>query len=544
MANKKAIILILVTLSSIIAFSALSITNLTEHSNSTNIRNNLSLSTAKLSKTTNYSQHNPINITTNAEFRTIAISGNGSSTNPYLIANLIITNCNSNKTGITVQNTNKYFVLRNIIISGCLTGVMFSHVSFGSIINSNVSNYGLAGILLQNSINNTLDGNTVTNDTLQSTYYSRFGIGLENFCNYNSIINNNMNNSDMGIAIFDYSNHNYLMNNIVSLSNYAGYQIYNNSNDNTLVDNFANNSYIYGFHLNIQNYFNILINNTATNDEYGFSVTNSNNTILKGNIGYHNSYGFEIFDDFNIILRSNVGFNNGYDYQYDSSTNTTLINNEFISYQYIPSKGADVTGYYNSLPLLNYQSIIAIIVLIGTCLWLGYNCYIFKKTKKEIGKLEFYFDQKNISGIFSFLDIILVILTVFPSNSIFQLSSLSTILLLGGGFITFLGFLIYLFGTSVNYGKIAETFSLVGFISQVIGFILSIIVIIDINNSINNIINSKIVSGLNSYQFFPNIAMIPCFIGLIFGLGTYYLQRREISEIIHILTLKYSLNVH
>ena len=486
MVNKKAIIIILLTLSSIIAFSALTISNITEHSNSTNIRNNLSFTTAKLSKTTTYSQHNPINITNNAELSTISTSGNGSSTNPYLIANLMITNCNSNTTGITVQNTDKYFILRNIIISGCLAGISFSHVLFGSIVDANVSNYGFNGILLNNSENNTIIGNLVSNDTLNSIYdyFERVGINLYNFSNYNDITNNTVEDSNIGFSITKNSNSNNLTNNIASFG------------------------------------------------EYGFNVEHSNNTILTGNICFHNTYGFYIIYDNNTILKYNVAFDNNYDFTSSfPNINTILSNNKFISYQ-----SGIVTGFYNFLPLLNYQSIIAIIVLIGTCVWLGYNYYIFKKTKKEIGKLKFYFDLKGFSGIFSFLDVILLIITIYPSNSIFHLSTLSTILLLGGGFVSFLGFLIYLFGTSINYGKIAETFSLVGLISQVTGFILSIIVLIDINNSINNTINSTNVSGLYSYEVLPNVAMFLCFIGLIFGLGTYYIQRLEISKIIHNLT--------
>lgn len=77
---------------------------------------------SKLSNATNNTKYNPFNITNNAELTALATSGDGISGNPYIIENLIINNC-TGQTGIFIQNTNKYFILRNITVSGCYTGI-------------------------------------------------------------------------------------------------------------------------------------------------------------------------------------------------------------------------------------------------------------------------------------------------------------------------------------------------------------------------------------------------------------------------------------
>lgn len=94
-------------------------------------KNTLNIST-KLTEPTTILKHSPINITKNAELATMAITGDGSNTNPYIIENFLINSCKKNESGINVQNTNKYFVLRNINVSNCTAGFSFTNVTFSN----------------------------------------------------------------------------------------------------------------------------------------------------------------------------------------------------------------------------------------------------------------------------------------------------------------------------------------------------------------------------------------------------------------------------
>ena len=105
----------------------------------------------------------PINITNNAQLASQAPSGNGSSINPYIIENYVISNCAFGVTGVSIQNTDKYFILRNIRVSNCSIGFSFYNVTFGEIMNSSATTNTGTGFYLGFSTNNLLINNTATN---------------------------------------------------------------------------------------------------------------------------------------------------------------------------------------------------------------------------------------------------------------------------------------------------------------------------------------------------------------------------------------------
>ena len=106
-----------------------------------------------------------ISINDNVQLATQASSGDGSSTNPFIIENYAISKCTSNTYGFSIQNTNKYFILQNISVSNCGFAFYFKNVTFGSIINSvTTANIG-SGFFLDSSSNNTLINNTASNNS-------------------------------------------------------------------------------------------------------------------------------------------------------------------------------------------------------------------------------------------------------------------------------------------------------------------------------------------------------------------------------------------
>ena len=95
----------------------------------------------------------PIAINSKVELANTASSGNGSSWNPYIIANYTIDCDYSGHTGVSVQNTDKYFILQDITVLNCRYGFNFMNVTFGSIINSFATNNTNSGFLFENSNN-------------------------------------------------------------------------------------------------------------------------------------------------------------------------------------------------------------------------------------------------------------------------------------------------------------------------------------------------------------------------------------------------------
>ena len=149
----------------------------------------------------NYSNsiHNPINITGDTELANISTSGNGSMTSPYIIGNFIINNCSTHEFGVSIQITDKYFVLSNITVSGCSNGFLLSNITYGRIINSNATSNTESGFVLDSSSNNVLVHNTA--------FGNGAGFGLSSNANNNTLIDNTaINNIYTGFYISDANN--------------------------------------------------------------------------------------------------------------------------------------------------------------------------------------------------------------------------------------------------------------------------------------------------------------------------------------------------
>ena len=108
--------------------------------------------------------HAPISIDGNLDFSTQATaeswSGDGSPGNPYIIADYVF-NLAVSTSGISIQNTNVHFVIRNCsIINGQYTGsgINLFHCTNG-ILNNNTCSYYAAGIGLSFSSNYTIINN-------------------------------------------------------------------------------------------------------------------------------------------------------------------------------------------------------------------------------------------------------------------------------------------------------------------------------------------------------------------------------------------------
>jgi parallel beta-helix repeat protein len=226
-----------------------------------------------------------IHVDGNTEFHQTAtaqnFTGNGTYSNPYIIENYEI--IASTGHGIHIQNTDIYFIIKNVGVSNGRSnnyfGFYLENVTNGRL-EDNTANNNVYGFLLKDSYNNTLEGNTAL-DNLN-------GIKL-NFSTYNNLTYNNISNNRHGLSLAS-SYYNSLIGNEVTDNTYLGVYL-DSSNNNSIIENTATGN-LNGFTLSSSNN-NTITNNTANdNDQHGFHLWHSNNNIVTNNIANNNlKYG-------------------------------------------------------------------------------------------------------------------------------------------------------------------------------------------------------------------------------------------------------------
>ncbi len=172
----------------------------------------------------------PISITGDSSFTPgNGVNGGGTGTNldPYIIVGWAIDA--SGATGITIENTTKYFVIRNCLVE-----------------NSGDSNFG---ILLYDVINGKVENNTCENDVL--------GIALVSSSS-NTLTNNTCGNKSSGIYLDHSSNNNILDNNTCSNNPDSGIYVGSSS-------------------------YNVLVGNACENNSWGILLASSDNNTVSHN---------------------------------------------------------------------------------------------------------------------------------------------------------------------------------------------------------------------------------------------------------------------
>ncbi|MCK4381166.1 MAG: right-handed parallel beta-helix repeat-containing protein, partial [Candidatus Lokiarchaeota archaeon] len=270
--------------------------------------------------------------------------GNGTIHNPYIIENVTI-DVNSNYDFcIRVNNSNKYFIIRNCTVSKAyLTGIALWNVNNSKIINNYAFSNSYVGIGLLDSYNNSISKNNVTGNLiggigLGNSCYNfiieniansndGYGIGLGD-CTNNTISNNTANyNSKSGIGLGDCTN-NTISNNTANYNSYVGIGLLSSNNNKISENNVTSNSEG-GIGLSLSDY-NAISNNTANNNnKYGISLEFSDNNIISGNSLYYNSIGgiFIQYSDDNSVLNNIAVHNDDYGIRLYSSDNTIVSNN-------------------------------------------------------------------------------------------------------------------------------------------------------------------------------------------------------------------------
>ena len=260
----------------------------------------------------------PISIDGNGGFA--GYPGYGNETHPYLIENLGINASGFASGGITIQNTDAHFVIRNCTITNhpdnMYSGIWLSNVTSGEVINNTIHEY-YRGIYLLNSQNNTISNNTVKNND-----YSGINAGIYlNDSTNNTVSNNTIGEGGKFAGIY------------ICLA--ANNQLYNNKLYGTGVylwgitmaeclqeitpDNMVNNRPIY--------YYTHQKDTTVPVDVGQAILVNCTSTTISNCNLSGGSIGLTLFFSNNITITNNTANNNWYGFYICQSDHTKLINN-------------------------------------------------------------------------------------------------------------------------------------------------------------------------------------------------------------------------
>ncbi|MCK5261133.1 MAG: right-handed parallel beta-helix repeat-containing protein [Thermoplasmatales archaeon] len=254
-----------------------------------------------------------------------------------LIHGFTITNCSTGSSyGLLILSEN--ITITDNIISftyiGLLTGVGNTD---NNIIENNIFFDNILDISISHSSHNTITTNTLqrgiymyngTNNTISNNTLIRIGMSVSS---YNQIVGNNFSSS-------------YFFNNErIDISN---------SNNNSICDNIINNSKV-GISL-IDSNTNIILNNKITYNSKAIILGNSSfNIIENNNITNSNFTGIEITDStYNIIFKNHI-LNNDYGMSIGYSTRNNVFNNTIIGNFIGMSFWGSTTNYIHKNYYLN-----------------------------------------------------------------------------------------------------------------------------------------------------------------------------------------------
>lgn len=265
--------------------------------------------------------HDPIIITSNADFAAVSSGGNGQPGNPYIIENFeITTNYAEPFQGISITGTNAYFKIRNCEIDN------FDKTRDGIYLN-----YVQNGVIEDNII-----------------FDNRHGIYVKNSGNINITGNNVQNTAESGIRVGDYGGSIIVSGNELSNNQYNSIWLEGLSfgvivDGNTINENTENGIFIDGRFHSSQNH--TIINNIISKMENGILLytpytpgsSGVSNNLIAYNVLYENTesgialFGENTYDNdiyFNVIRNNTDGIVIDHNSERNEAINNTIIDNQ------------------------------------------------------------------------------------------------------------------------------------------------------------------------------------------------------------------------
>ncbi len=228
----------------------------------------------------------------------------------YYIQDLTITNCAG--TGITIENTDNPFVIRNCTVHNCrnsdVSGVYFHDLTNGIIDNSTVRDTIGKGIRVKNCTYVNIKDNNIVNNTAYGIEIYPRALGPEEYlcdCQFINIVNNIV--SENGLYGIELIGCNCTM------------------RDNIVQDNLDYGIYVFGNDSKIYN------NAVENNSDYGMKLFNaSGNCICRNDFVNNNNTGVQAYDN-----RGTNYWNSTVDdivYKYSGTTYVNYTGNNWSDY--------------------------------------------------------------------------------------------------------------------------------------------------------------------------------------------------------------------
>ncbi len=342
-------------------------------------------------KTLYYSQHDPINITTDNELASDAVSGNGTSNNPYILEGWKIISENTHS--ISISGTTKHFIIRNCWLEAHTTsddsyGIFLLNVFLGSpMIANNTCKQSGIGIYVENSISVTITNNTCYNNNDENIYL------------YNSpkakIMNNICNNSEDGICV-EGSSDVEIHNNYCSENSLNGIYV-SISPSSSIINNTTYKDGLVIQDLTLDNYLSYIVeNNQVNNRPIGYFTNLRGETIreMYGQLILINCTEISIIDQ--DCSRTNRGLSLYY------SSKCQVFNNSFnynLFYGILLSKSNNNTITWNLFGNNAYYAILLSVSSNNNSF--HHNTFIdngYASQAADYGRENLWYDKTNNEG--------------------------------------------------------------------------------------------------------------------------------------------------
>ncbi|MHA1198799.1 MAG: right-handed parallel beta-helix repeat-containing protein [Candidatus Heimdallarchaeaceae archaeon] len=259
--------------------------------------------------------HEPIMITHDNNFTDYGFPGLGTEEEPYVIENYAIVIIVGK--GISIENTTKYFVVRNCYVDAGSSGIYLSNIAEGTAcVENNNCVENISGISIENS-----PGATIINNYCENSTYGN-GIHVSSSPNTNLTNNTCFNNYWTGIQL-DYSSGSTVTNN-TCINHWDGICLFSSSGVTVTNNTCINNNY--GIHLKSSSVPTIT-NNTCINSVFGIYMDYSSEATVTNNNCSDNSFGIQLDYSSVATVTNNTCNNNVEGISLISSPNSTLTQN-------------------------------------------------------------------------------------------------------------------------------------------------------------------------------------------------------------------------
>ena len=286
------------------------------------------------------SEHVPIVIWEDEDFKNYNFEGEGTEEKPYLIQHLNITT--ENGYGIFIRDTTVHFQIQNCYINPSRVGIRIAEASSGTFkLIDNTITQSFTGIEIISSDNSLLLRNNCSFNPVCVEYTPEYlaGIAIVSSANTSLIDNICIENGYYGILL-SYANSSSLINNICNEAQISGIRA-SSSPNSIFINNTCNNNENFceffpdddanGISISLSENSTI-VNNTCSNNKHnGISLWKSPNSELKNNSCENNQlYGIHIQDSNNTNLSNNLCIWNYLGIFLSETYNCNLIFNKLV----------------------------------------------------------------------------------------------------------------------------------------------------------------------------------------------------------------------